>query len=57
MQIWPGRVWRSGEPFIWLTGGALAVDRNACVRRPTSAGARPLDLAGDLERDGNKVGH
>jgi len=25
MQIWPGRVWRSGEPFIWLTGGALAV--------------------------------
>ena len=25
MRIWPGRVWRSGEPFIWLTGGALAV--------------------------------
>jgi phosphate transport system permease protein len=25
MQIWPGRVWRSGEPFIWLTGGALAL--------------------------------
>jgi len=21
----PGRLWRSGEPFIWLTGGALAL--------------------------------
>ena len=25
MSIWPGRVWRSGEPYIWLTGGALAL--------------------------------